>query len=291
MPAPEHARRFADLRIKWNEYKNRLIFWALLGLLAAFVVGSFVPLIGDWLQAARFGGAALTVAVALIVLDAVTSQRVEAPERVAPVVERSSQLTPYFLAATDNRLFSVVFAGYSGETLYRILSDCFDEISKGRTRTERVTIRLLLPDCDRPMSLPCSTADLEDFPPYRELSARRTEEYVRKIESAVARLKLTGAIKHGEFDVRYHRLPPVMKAYIINDELAFWGLYPIEQSTYRSPVGTDVPVYDAKGTRAAMFGVDANGDSTQALVYRNLVSWLDTVWDTVATPARDDAVT
>lgn len=284
MNQPSSDSMVSRFRARWDEYRQRVTWWTLIVVLVAFVVGSIVEPFGDFLTGLRFGGSALMVAVALLLLDAIGSDRSAVGDDAGLVVERSSQLNPYFMEALRKRDFSVVFSGYSGETLYRILSDCFNEIERGRGRTETLSIRLLLPDCDQPMVLPCRTDDLEDFPPYRELASRRTEEYVRKIEAAVSGLESSGKVRRVSFEVRYHRLPPVFKAYVINDELCFWGLYPIEESTFRAKAGEggNVDVYDAKGTRAAMFGIRAGAGKTQELTYKNVVMWIETVWETIA---------
>ncbi len=278
--AKTSASRFNQARKLVDRYRDPIVNWTLALVLLSLVIGSFVRPVGNGLEGMRFAGPALLVAVALLILDSLKNRETSLASDLE-VVERSAHLLEYFREALNSKEFSITFAGYSGETLYALLDDCYHEIEEGRTRVQRVNIRMLIPDCSLPLAIPCRADDLQDFESYRLTCDRRSDEFVGKIERATKRLVAKGVISGG-IQVRYHHLPPVVKAYVINHDTAFLGLYPIEPSVFTEADGSTTATFDAKGTRAAMFGVTTKGTAAQRALLDSVGHWIETVWNTVA---------
>jgi hypothetical protein len=266
-----------------RRHEERVAKWSLGVVLVLLLAGSLIPPLGEWIESLQFAGPALLLIVALVILDAISKDR-SISESVELVLPRSSALLPFFREAENRKDFRLTFCGYSGETLYGLLSEFMADLEAGRGRVSTIEIRLLLPDCNRPMAIPCSVEGLDDFPPYRELAATRSVEYVRKIRNAVSRMVESGAVESGNVEVRYHRMTPMLKAYVINDDLAFWGPYVIEESAYFEEDGSQTPVLDLKGTRTPLLGADASQGLQSAETVRAISSWVESVWSLAAQP-------
>lgn len=266
-----------------RRHEERIAKWLLAAVLVLLVAGSLVPPVGAWIESLQFAGPALLLVVALVILDAISRDPTSAQETPL-VLPRPSALLPHFRAAEHRKDFRLIFCGYSGETLYSLLSEFAADLESGLGRVETIDIRLLIPDCGRPMSIPCALADLTDFPAYRQIAEERSREYVGKIERSVEKLVRNGVVESGRVEVRYHQMTPMLKAYVINDDLVFWGLYVIEESTYRERTGGEIPVLDLKGTRTPLLGADARAGVQSAETVRAVSGWVESVWTLAARP-------
>ena len=88
-------------------------------------------------------------------------------------------------------------------------------------------------------------------------------------------------------DIRAHRLAPLFKLYLINGSEAFFGFYPV---TERAVTIADVEhrVFDLMGKDAVLFHYAVGDDLTaiEAQFVRQGTLWFDSVWESVARPAR-----
>lgn len=270
------------VRQVFERSRLRVTVGALVLVLCALLVGSIVRPVGDWLEAQRFAGPGLLIIVALVLLDLVGRDR-SAVQNEAMVMNRPSQLHPWFSSSLLRNHVEVVFFGYSCETLYELLSEAFGEIEDGHRSPRTIKIRMLLPDCAIPMAVPCLADSRDDYLAAREASGERTKTYTRKIANLVERLEARGLIESGEIEIRFHRMTPLVKVYLLNDDVAFWGPYPIESSTFETTDAALVEFYDFKGRRSTLFGAtlaDRGNDDAQTV--KALQTWVNNVWETVA---------
>jgi hypothetical protein len=191
-------------------------------------------------------------------------------------------IRPYLERAFDREHVSVDFAGFSGETLHGVIQEPLDKIRIGLAKPKSLTIRLLLPDTARPMVLPCRADDLQEDPAYRDRAHQITTRHARAILDTVQELADLGLIENATTHVRVHACTPLFKLYILNNEEAFFGFYPISRHTIPLPDGPQA-VYDLMGKDALVFHHSAeNGQSGDAPWIEQARNWFNTMWQTIS---------
>ncbi|MGH3845893.1 MAG: GntR family transcriptional regulator, partial [Pseudonocardiaceae bacterium] len=131
---------------------------------------------------------------------------------------------------------------------------------------------------------PCQVDDLTDSPEFRA----RTTEIMRRntlaIVDNVTELGELGLVKQATAQVRVHRAAPLFKLYLINNEEAFFGFYPVREHII-SLGDTPRAIYDIMGKDAILFHHSITDDdtSTGSQYVEQARTWYDSVWDTIAT--------
>ena len=164
----------------------------------------------------------------------------------------STGLRPYIEQAFTAEHVIIDFAGFSGETLHGVVQEPLDKIRTGEIKPDSVTIRMLLPDTTRPMTIPCRVEDLADDPGYRARMHQVTGRHAYAILEAVQELARLGRIKEASTEIRAYQVPPLFKLYLLNGEEAFFGLYPLVEHNIPFPDGSH-PMYDLMGKDAVVF--------------------------------------
>src|ERR1700722_9647392 len=131
-------------------------------------------------------------------------------------------IRPFVEQAFAREHVSIDFAGFSGETLHGVIQEPLDKIRIGRIRPTTLTVRILLPDTTRPMTLPCRADDLADDPGYRQRATRITARHAHAIADSVHELARLGVLKSASVQIRAHGCPPLFKLYILNDTDVFF---------------------------------------------------------------------
>ena len=164
----------------------------------------------------------------------------------------STGLRPYIEHAFTAEHVAIDFAGFSGETLHGVVQEPLDKIRTGEIKPESVSIRMLLPDTTRPMTVPCRVEDLADDPDYRARMHQVTGRHAYAILETVQELARLGRIKEASTEIRAYQVPPLFKLYLLNGDEAFFGLYPLVEHKIPFP-GGDRPIYDLMGKDALVF--------------------------------------
>jgi hypothetical protein len=203
------------------------------------------------------------------------------PAAAASVV-LSTGLRPYVEQAFTAEHVSIDFAGFSGETLHGVVQEPLDKIRTGEIKPDSVTIRMLLPDTTRPMTVPCRVEDLADDPDYRARMHQVTGRHAYAILETVQELARLGRIKEAATEIRAYQVPPLFKLYLLNREEAFFGLYPLVEHKIPFPDGTH-PVYDLMGKDAVVFRHSkATGDTADAQFVDQAQAWFNSMWDHIS---------
>ena len=201
-----------------------------------------------------------------------------APSSVLP----STGLRPYVERAFTAEHVIIDFAGFSGETLHGVVQEPLDKIRTGEIKPESVSIRMLLPDTTRPMSVPCRVADLADDPDYRARMHQVTGRHAYGILETVQELARLGRIKEATTEIRAYQVPPLFKLYLLNRDEAFFGLYPLVEHNIPFPDGSH-PMYDLMGKDAVVFRHSkATGDYADAQFVDQAQGWFDSMWDHIS---------
>lgn len=195
--------------------------------------------------------------------------------------ERPIGLRPHIEAAFERKEVSIDFAGFSGETLLGVLSEPLDKIRAGRLTPESIKIRMLLPDLEAPMSLPSRASGPMHDPGVRERARRISGRAVEGINEALRELTELDLVRSATAETRVYATSPLFKLYVINEEDAFFGFYPVA----RHPVtidGARVTIFDPMGKDATMFHFTTTEDDPYNLYVDEARAWFQSIWSTVA---------
>jgi DNA-binding transcriptional regulator YhcF (GntR family) len=203
-------------------------------------------------------------------------QRTARPVGLRPMLERAFQ-RPHV---------SIDFFGFTAETLLGAIQEPLDKIRTAASPApDSIAVRMLLPDTSHPIVLPSRVEDLADDPDFRTRSHVMTQRHVDAVTDGVLELHELGLITRGSVECRNHDLVPLFKAYILNREELFFGLYPIVQRTVTVD-GEPHEIYDLMGKDATLFHHAASEDdsSSDSQYVEHLAAWFDTVWRTISRP-------
>ncbi|MFD8690793.1 GntR family transcriptional regulator [Streptomyces sp. NPDC059651] len=196
--------------------------------------------------------------------------------------ERPAGLRPYVEQAFTSRNVSIDFAGFSSETLHGALQEPLDKIRVGRLTPTSINIRILVPDMDVPQAAPVRRADCSDDPRLRSRMHSIMVSYARSISDAINELSHLGLVQESMVSVRVHSGTQFFKLYVINNQDAFFGYYPIRPNEVVAQ-GEAIEIYDLVGKDATLFHYSLNeGDSSSgAQQVEQARMWFDSVWDTI----------
>ncbi|MGC4852268.1 GntR family transcriptional regulator [Micromonospora sp. DT4] len=197
--------------------------------------------------------------------------------------ERPVGLRPHVERAFEAPHVTIDFAGFSGETLYNAIQETLDKVRIGRLTPESIRLRVLISDMTAPMAIPCRAEDQADDPAIRARARRITDRSIHAVTDAVQELADLGLVKTATAEVRVHNAAPLFKLFIINEQEAFFGFYPVVEHTV-SIEGKPVAIYDAMGKDAILFPFTPSDDdnSNDALYVEQARAWFDSMWGTIS---------
>jgi hypothetical protein len=191
-------------------------------------------------------------------------------------------IRPYIEHAFKAEHVTIDFAGFSGETLHGVIQEPLDSIRVGHAKPRSLAIRLLLPDTSRPMVLPCRADDRADEPAFRERAHQLTMRHARAIIDTVQGLTDLGLIENATTQIRVHPCVPLFKLYILNNQEAFFGFYPIARHNVQLPEGPQA-MYDMMGKDALVFRhAAASGQPADTAWIEQARNWFDAMWQTMS---------
>lgn len=191
-------------------------------------------------------------------------------------------IRPYVEAAFDREHVVIDFFGFSGETLHGVIQEPLDKIRVGQLKPHSLTLRILVPDTSEPMAVPCRSEDLADDPDFRHRANRIMLRHGQAILDSVDELADLGIVENAKAQIRVHGCPPLFKLYILNNEEAFFGFYPIVQHVVHIK-GTAHPMYDLMGKEASLFRYTVHDGSPVGAEYvAQARQWFTTVWETIS---------
>ncbi len=106
--------------------------------------------------------------------------------------------------------------------------------------------------------------------------------YTRSIRDAIAELEHLGLVAETQISVRVHSGTQFFKLYVINDEDAFFGYYPIRPNKVVAQ-GETIEIYDLVGKDATLFhhSINDGESSSGAQQVQQARMWFDSVWETI----------
>ncbi|TQM81772.1 GntR family transcriptional regulator [Saccharothrix saharensis] len=197
--------------------------------------------------------------------------------------ERPVGLRPHIEQAFESDRVTIDFSGFSGETLHGILQEPLDKIRIGRLTPEAIHVRILVPDPTVPWSVPCTVEDQADNPAFREHAAEIMRRHTLAIVDNITELGALGLVKDATAEVRVHRTAPLFKLFLINNDEAFFGFYPVREHVL-SLDGQPQAIYDLMSKDAILFHHSTTDDdtSTGSQYVAQARTWFDSLWDSIA---------
>ncbi|MEU7001388.1 GntR family transcriptional regulator [Nonomuraea sp. NPDC046570] len=239
--------------------------------------------------AKKYGVARMTVQQAIRLLrdEGLVFSRQGSGVFVRERTERPVELRPHLERAFDAESVSIDFAGFSGETLAGMLQEPLDKVRIGRLTPDSITIRMLLPDLEQPMLLPCLADDLAGDPAVGKRARRIMLRSTQAITDGVHELADLGLVKNASVQVRTYAATPSFKLYLINHEQAFFGFYPVVKHTARLD-GEQKDLYDVMGKDSVLFHYALTEDPSAAAsqYVAQARSWFTSMWTTISREAE-----
>ncbi|WP_369822294.1 hypothetical protein [Saccharomonospora sp. CUA-673] len=178
---------------------------------------------------------------------------------------------------------SIDFAGFSGETLYGVVSEPLDKIRAGKLRPSSVRVRVLIPDLTQPIGIPSLAVDGTDSPAVRARARRIAERSIQGLVDTVHELGALGLVQSATAEVRTFHAAPLFKLYILNGSEVFFGFYTVVRHSV-AVSGEPVEIFDAMGKDSVLFhySTTEDADSVESQHVEQSQLWFDSVWDSVA---------
>ncbi|MFE9843397.1 GntR family transcriptional regulator [Streptomyces goshikiensis] len=197
--------------------------------------------------------------------------------------ERPAGLRPYVEQAFASKNVTIDFAGFSSETLHGALQEPLDKIRVGRLTPTSIRIRILVPDMDVPQAAPVRREDCADDARLRSRMHDIMVGYTRSISDAISELSHLGLVQESSVSVRVHSGTQFFKLYVINNEDAFFGYYPIRPNKVVAQ-GEAIEIFDLVGKDTILFHHSMNdGESSSgAQQVEQARMWFDSIWETIA---------
>ncbi|MFE5864257.1 GntR family transcriptional regulator [Streptomyces virginiae] len=191
-------------------------------------------------------------------------------------------MRPYVEQAFSRDRVTIDFAGFSSETLHGALQEPLDKIRVGRLTPSSIAVRILVPDMSVPQAAPVRMADGADDKRLRDRMHDIMVSYTRSIRDAIAELGHLGLVAETQISVRVHSGTQFFKLYVINDEDAFFGYYPIRPNKVVAQ-GETIEIYDLVGKDATLFhhSINDGESSSGAQQVQQARMWFDSVWETI----------
>lgn len=236
-------------------------------------------------MAERFGVAPMTVQKAIGVLrdEGLIVTRQGRGSFVRQKTERAVGLRPHVEQVFEQGDVSIDFAGFSGETLYGVVSEPLDKIRAGKLRPSSVRVRVLIPDLTQPIGIPSLAVDGTDSPAVRARALRIAERSIQGLVDTVHELGALGLVQSATAEVRTFHAAPLFKLYILNGSEVFFGFYTVVRHSV-AVSGEPVEIFDAMGKDSVLFhySTTEDADSVESQHVEQSQLWFDSVWDSVA---------
>jgi Transcriptional regulators len=196
--------------------------------------------------------------------------------------ERPAGLRPYVEQAFSSKEVTIDFAGFSSETLHGALQEPLDKIRVGRLTPSSIVVRILVPDMSVPQAAPVRREDCGDDVRLRNRMHDIMIGYARSIRDSMAELSHLGLVPDTRVEVRVHSGTQFFKLYVINEQDAFFGYYPIKPNKVVAQ-GEAIEIYDLVGKDTVLFhhSVNDSESSSGAQQVEQARMWFDSVWDTI----------
>ena len=235
--------------------------------------------------AEHYGVARMTVQQAVRVLrdEGLVVSRTGSGVFVRERTERPVGLRPHMERAFEAQDVTLDFFGFSGETLQGAMQEPLDKIRAGRLTPRSIRVRALVPDGEKPWTLPCDVRTREDDPAFRARVHGIMRRHMETLTHSVTGLAQLGLVESATAEVRSQPAPPLFKLYIINGREAFHGFYPVREHALKID-GSTHNVFDLIGKDTTLFHQEASDDpdALGSQFVSQATTWFESIWTNIS---------
>jgi len=235
--------------------------------------------------ATHYGVARMTVqqAVRLLRDEGLVVSRAGSGVFVRERTERPVGLRPHIDRAFEAEDVTLDFFGFSGETLHGAMQEPLDKIRAGRHTPRSISIRALVPDGDKPWTLPCDAKTGEDDPVFRARMHGIMRRHMEPLVQSVTEIGELGLVESATAEVRSQPAAPLFKLYIINRREAFQGFYPVREHAMKIE-GSSHKVFDLIGKDTTLFHHEATQDpeAVGSQFVSEAITWFESIWTNIS---------
>ncbi len=277
LPSVQMTERLRIARAAWQKYKGALIRVLLLLLLCVSLLAQIFPSVAQFVSEKRYLSYAVIFALVLVLFDFVASPDSRLGEPDGLVLGHFSDLRPHLRRAFTAEIIEIDIAAYSGETFYNVLSEFLRDVLEGRQRPKRLHLRIAVPDCSDPMPVPSIVDTLAEHAPYKASIQERNKRFAGEFRHYFSEISQYFPRMDAKVEIKVHRLSPLFKMMLINNERGFFGIYPITE-THVTISDQEVQLWDYRGEQAHLIGVSRSAGSAERELFQQLGNWFDRVW-------------
>ena len=271
-------RKFRQIRASYDRLKVAILRLLLVTLLVLLISAQIFSPVAEFLIQRRFFTFAVVVGVVLTLLDVILSSGELTKSSGDPtVLNHFSDLREHLNTAFDSESIEISISAYSGETFYNLLSEFLQDVADGRRKPKRLYLRLLVPDCSAPMTIPCVTSSLHEVPEYKVSLQARNNRFEGEFRNHFSDIQRRARFTDAQFEVRIHRIDPLFKVILINNASGFFSIYPIAETAVQI-AGAPVQLWDYRGERAHFVGFASNGGPAERELFSTLTEWFRVMW-------------
>jgi len=174
----------------------------------------------------------------------------------------------------NSNLMVDIFA-YTGETIFKIITDFLKKLDETYCPFRELRIRLLVKDLSSQSVIPYDESLKENIN-YREstieFSRVNMTTFLASLKSHQSRLGHKIKIC---FETKVYKLEPFHKGIIINNLSAYWALYPIVKGVRAS----DPETWDYRGLEASFCELKYGRSDGESGIIHSISEWFNTIWD------------
>jgi hypothetical protein len=277
----------ARLDRAWDTLRLTLVRLLLLAVVAVSVVAQLVPPVANYIVDKKYVGFGVVVALAYLLFETVISSVTETPASDSlPVLRHFSDLRPVLREAFSEPEIELSIAAYSGETFYGVLSEFLLEIAEGQRRPKKLNIKLLVPDCSAHMALPVLRGSLSEDADYKAAIVDRNRRFAQEFRNYFRTISSRFPSITALMEVRMHRLAPLFKMVLVNNDRLFLAFYPIAETDVLL-AGETRQFWDYRGERASFIGFSRNGTDAEREMVSRMDAWFRVVWNNLSKDADE----
>ncbi|MDX3313154.1 winged helix-turn-helix domain-containing protein [Streptomyces sp. NPDC054884] len=171
----------------------------------------------------------------------------------------------------------------TAESLYAHIRVQAERLRARPTPTERIVVRMILPDEDLPLPYPRAKDDADDAQ-LRDRLNDITQRATASLRGLLRDLQAEEFVRSAELHIRHAPLTPAFKLYLLNGTSALQGPYQVIERRITLDSGVGIDALDVLGLGAALTGhvKDANFDSPGSVFVNSWQDWFDSIWEWLA---------
>lgn len=262
----------------WTKYKRLTIKVSFILIIIFLVLSQIFEPIQAYIVEKKQLGIAVLLAMMLIIFDAVASPKSQGSIDTSIILNHFTEIKKYLKKGFKKSIVTIDIVAYTGETFYGVFTEIFQSIQQSKLKPKKITLRILLPNCEIPMSVPCRVDDLNEDLEFKQTCINRARHFSIEFHDYFERIKNENPNIDATIEIRRHRVSPLFKVININDEIAFFSIYPITETPFRGEK-EKTNIWDYRGVKSTYIGARKKGSNSEKQLFSEIDSWFNIIWN------------